>query len=79
MGVQPVNSVLISSGGQQRESDRRTHVSILPKTPLPSRLPHNIEQSSLCYAVGPCWLSILNIVQPKLPNSAFPPSFPRQP
>ena len=21
----------------------------------------SIEQSSLCYAVGPCWLSILNI------------------
>ena len=27
-------------------------------TPLPSRLPHNIEQSSLCYTVGP-WLFIL--------------------
>ena len=37
------------------------HVSILPQTPLTSRLPHNIEQSSLCYRVGPCWLSILNI------------------
>ena len=22
---------------------------------------HNVEQSSLCYTVGPCWLSILNI------------------
>ena len=32
-----------------------------PPTPVPSRLPHNIEQSSLCYTVGPCWLSILNI------------------
>ena len=30
-------------------------------TPLPFRLPHNIEQSSLCYAVDSCWLSILNI------------------
>ena len=79
MGVQPVNSVLIFSGGQQRESDRRTHVSILPQTPFPSRLPHNIEQSSLCCAVGPCWLSISNIVQPKLPNYPFPPSFPWQP
>ena len=36
------------------------HVSILPQTPLPSRLPHNTEQSSLCYAVVPCQLSILN-------------------
>jgi len=31
-----------------------------PPNSLPSRLPHNIEQSSLCYTVGPCWLSILN-------------------
>ena len=37
------------------------HVSILPQTLLPSRLPHNTEQISLCYTVGPCWLSILNI------------------
>ena len=37
------------------------HVSIFPQVPLPSRLPHNIEQSSMCYTVGPCWLSILNI------------------
>lgn len=37
------------------------HVAILPQTPLPSWLPHNNEQSSLCYTVGPCWLSILNI------------------
>ena len=37
------------------------HGSILPQTPLPSRLAHNTEQSSLCYTVGPCWLSILNI------------------
>ena len=34
------------------------HVSILPQTPLPSRL-HNIEQSSMCYTVGTCWLYIL--------------------
>ena len=37
------------------------HVSILPQTPLPFRLSHNVDQSSLCYTVGPCWLSILNI------------------
>ena len=29
-----------------------------PQTSLPSRLPRNIEQSSLSYTVGPCWLSI---------------------
>ena len=32
-----------------------------PKYPLPPRLPHNNEQSSMCYTVGPCWLSIINI------------------
>ena len=37
------------------------HVPTLPQNPLTSRLPHNIEQSSLCYRVGSCWLSILNI------------------
>ena len=36
------------------------HVSILPQTPLPSRLAHHIEKISLCCTVGPCWLSILN-------------------
>ena len=29
---------------------------------FPFRLLHNIEQRSLCYTVGPYWLSILNIV-----------------
>ena len=28
--------------------------------PLPSRLPHNTEQSSMCYTVAPFWLPILN-------------------
>ena len=37
------------------------HVSILPQTPLPRRLLCNVEQSSLCYTVGPCQLSILYI------------------
>ena len=35
-------------------------MSILPQTLLPSRLPHDIEQSFLCYTIGPCWLSISN-------------------
>ena len=29
-----------------------------PQIPLPSRLPYNTEQSSLCYRLGPCWLGI---------------------
>ena len=31
-----------------------------PWKPLPSRLPHNTEQSSLCSTVAPCELSVLN-------------------
>ena len=53
-------TVLWVSGGQQRDSIIHIHVSILPQIPLPSRLLHNIERSSLCYTAGPCWLSILN-------------------
>ena len=56
-----INNIMIVSGGQRRDSVIHTHVSILPQTPLPSRLPQNIEQSSLCYTGGPCWLSISNI------------------
>ena len=59
--VQQVNNVVIVSGTQQSDSAIHIHVSILPQAPLPSRLPHDIEQSSLCYTGGPCWLSILNI------------------
>ena len=37
------------------------HVSILFQILFPFRLLHNIEQHSLYYIVGLCWLSILNI------------------
>jgi len=46
---------------QQADSVIHIHVSILFQIPFIFRLLHNIEQSFLCYAVGPCWLSILNI------------------
>ena len=36
-------------------------VSVLPQTHLPSWLPQNIKQSFLCYTVGPCWSSFLNV------------------
>ena len=52
---------MIVSGTQLNDSVLCIHVSILPQTPLQSRLPHNIEQCSLCYTVSPCWSSILNI------------------
>ena len=53
-----INSVVIVSGGQQSDAVIHLHASILPQTPLPSRLPHNIEQSCLCYTVCPCWSCI---------------------
>ena len=56
-----MNHVVIVSGGQQRDSAIHIHASTLPQTPLPSRLPNNIEQRSLCCTAGPCWLFILNI------------------
>ena len=59
-GVHQINNNVIVSGGQQKDSAIHIHVSIFPQTPFPSRLPHNIEQSSLCYTTGPCWLSIFS-------------------
>ena len=56
------------------------HVSLLPQTPLPSRLPRDIEQSSLGCAAGPCWFSMLNTAVCPCPSEApwlsLPPSFP---
>ena len=49
------NNIVIVSGEQWRDSAIHIHVSIFPQTPLTSRLPHNIEQSSICYIVGPCY------------------------
>jgi len=57
---QLTNYVVIASGERQRYSAIHIHVPILPQAPLPSRLPHNIEQSSLC-SVGTYWLSILTV------------------
>ena len=41
-----INNVVVVSGEQQRDSAIHIHVSVLPQTPLPSRLLHNTEQSS---------------------------------
>ena len=62
----PVDARAWHSPWSHKESDmtERLHLTslhfILPQTPLPSRLPHNIEQGSLCSPVCPCCLSILN-------------------
>ena len=59
--VQQINNIVIASGRQRRGSAIHINVSTLPQAPLPSRLSRNIEQSSLCYRVGPCLLSIFKI------------------
>ena len=46
--------------GSFSPQDCDTLVFIHPQTTLPSRLLHNVEQSSLRCTVGPHWLSILN-------------------
>ena len=54
-----INSVVLVSGAQH--SGLVIHVSILFQSLFPFRLLCNIEQHSLCYTIGPCWLSALNI------------------
>ena len=39
-----MNNVMIVSGGQQRDSALYIHESILPQTPVPSRLPHKLSR-----------------------------------
>ena len=53
-----INNIVLVSGVQQSDSVIRIHISILFQILFPFRLLKNIEQSSLCYTVGPCWLSI---------------------
>ena len=48
------NNVVTVSGEQWRDLTINIHVSILPQISFPSSLPHHIEQSSLCYIIGPC-------------------------
>ena len=69
-----INNVVIVSGVQQSDSVMHIHVSILFQILFPFRLLHNIEQSFLCYTVGPCWLSILNIATIRSIDQSF--SFP---
>ena len=56
-----ISNVMLVSGIQQSDSVIHMHVSILFQILFPISLLHNIEQSSLCYTVGPRCLSILNI------------------
>ena len=79
-----MKNVVLVSGVQQSDSVINIHVSILSWIISPFGLLHNIEQSTLCYTVGPYLLCILNIVvctcQSQTPNLSFfaprPPTFP---
>ena len=45
----------------KREGTSHMYICIhSPVNSPPIKLPHNIEQSCMCYTVGFCWLSILN-------------------
>ena len=68
------NIVLVSSV-QQINSVIHIHISILFQILFPFRLLQDIEQSSLCYTVGPCWLSVFKYssVYLLIPNSQFIP------
>ena len=60
IGAQFINNVMLVSGIQQSDSILHIHVPIFFQILFPFRLLDNIEQSSLRYTVGPCWLSFLN-------------------
>ena len=55
------HNVVLVSGIQQSDLVIHIHVSILFQIFFPLRLLQNIEQSSLCYTVSPCWFSISNL------------------
>ena len=80
IGVWLINNVVTVSGVQYMDSVIRIHGSILPQTPLPSRLPLTlnrlpcaIQQVLVGYPV-----KIQQCVHghPKLPNYPFSPFFP---
>ena len=60
IGIELIYSVVLISGVQP--SDSVIHMFILFQILFPYRLSQKIRQSSLCYTVGPCWLSISCIV-----------------
>ena len=76
LGYSELTKNVIVTDEQQRDSVIHVHVSILPQTPLPSKLPHKFEQSSLCFREGPCCLSILNIAVCASPSQTSYLSFP---
>ena len=72
--------LLVSGAHLIHSGESVIHISILFQTVFLHRLLQNIEYSSLCYTVGPCWLSILYTVvcvcSSQSPNLSLPPPFP---
>ena len=52
---------MLVTGVQQSKSVIPMQVYILIQIVFPLGLLQNIELSSLCYTIGPCWLAILNV------------------
>ena len=45
-----------------QQSDSFVHIYMYFQILFPYRFLQNIKYSSLCYAVGPCWLSVMILV-----------------
>ena len=56
-----LDSVTLILCVEQSDSVIHVHISILFQIDFPIRFLQRIEQSSLCYTVVPCWLSILKL------------------
>ena len=78
IGVQLIYNVVLVSAVQQSESVIHMHISTLFQILFPYRSLESIEQSFLCYTVGPYLLSILYIIvcicQSRSPNLSVPNS-----
>ena len=79
IGVQPINNIVIVLGEQQSNSAIHIH-NIQSPPELPSRMPHNTEQSSLYYTVRSLLANHFEYssVYISIPNSLTIPS-PQQP
>ena len=62
-----IYNTVLGSGIQH--SDSIIYIYILFQVLFPSGLFQNIEYSSMCYTVGPCWLSTVYINGQLLTNS----------
>ena len=76
-----MNNVVRVSGEQPRDSATHKHVSILLQISLPSRAPHNTEQSPLCYTIlGGLWfwwkLGFSSLFSPFLSTFLLPWALP---